>query len=99
MLEYNTEYFGFIEITLDTMSHKVRKQIQDETKKRLKVSSINLANSYFLEQNFYKLGGVMSLTQGDIVGRKIMERSKSMGKWVYTEYATKDDEIITIVTA
>eukprot|EP00957_Ditylum_brightwellii_P072329 5497769-Ditylum_brightwellii.AAC.1 len=32
-----------------------------------------MANSYLSVQNFYKPGGVMSISQDDIAGRKIME--------------------------
>eukprot|EP00957_Ditylum_brightwellii_P092567 7049328-Ditylum_brightwellii.AAC.1 len=81
------------------MSQNVRKRIQDATQKRLKVSSIHMANSYLLVQNFYKPGGVMSTSQGDMVGRKIMEGRDSMGRWVYTIYAAKNDRIVTVVTA
>eukprot|EP00957_Ditylum_brightwellii_P108032 8241956-Ditylum_brightwellii.AAC.1 len=80
------------------MSQEVRKGIQDETRKRLKVSSINLDNSYLPVQNFYKLGGVMSLTRGDIIGRKVMKGRDSMERWVYTKYAAKDERIVTVVT-
>eukprot|EP00957_Ditylum_brightwellii_P183810 14000851-Ditylum_brightwellii.AAC.1 len=99
MLKYNTDYFGFIEINLDTMGQKVRKRTQDVTRKRLKVSSINLANSYFPVQNIHKPGGVMSFTHGDIVGQKTMEGGDSMGRWVYAKYAAKDERIVTVVTA
>eukprot|EP00957_Ditylum_brightwellii_P212181 15367044-Ditylum_brightwellii.AAC.4 len=58
-----------------------------------------MANSYLPVQHFHKPGGVMSISQGDIVGRKEMEGRDSMGRWEYTKYAAKNDRIVTAVTA
>eukprot|EP00957_Ditylum_brightwellii_P052825 4004614-Ditylum_brightwellii.AAC.1 len=58
-----------------------------------------MANSYLLVQNFYKSEGVMSISQGGIAGRRIMEGRNSMGRWLYTTHATKNDMIVTVVTA
>eukprot|EP00957_Ditylum_brightwellii_P047176 3582390-Ditylum_brightwellii.AAC.1 len=58
-----------------------------------------MANFYLPVQNFYKPGGVMSISQGDMVGRRIIEGRDFMGRWVYTKYAAKIDRIVTVVTA
>eukprot|EP00957_Ditylum_brightwellii_P183544 13980995-Ditylum_brightwellii.AAC.1 len=58
-----------------------------------------MANSYLLLQNFYKSGGAMTISQGDMMGRRIMEGRDTMGRWVYTKYASKNDRIVTVVTA
>eukprot|EP00957_Ditylum_brightwellii_P053878 4081570-Ditylum_brightwellii.AAC.1 len=89
MLEYGTEHIGLVEINLDTMCQEVRQRIRDKSKQQLQTSSVNMASSWIPVQAFYKPGGVMSIAQGDIIGRKILDGSDPLGQWVYTKYATK----------
>eukprot|EP00957_Ditylum_brightwellii_P116545 8889804-Ditylum_brightwellii.AAC.1 len=58
-----------------------------------------MANSYLPVQNFYKPGGVMTILQGDMVGRKVMEGRDPMCRWVYTKYADMNKRVVTVVTA
>eukprot|EP00957_Ditylum_brightwellii_P064981 4929347-Ditylum_brightwellii.AAC.1 len=97
MLKYGTDHFGLLETTLDTMCHEVWERICDESKKRLQISNVNMASLWIPVQNFYKPGGVMSLAQGDIIGRKISDGSDPLGCWVYTKYAAKGNRIVTFI--
>eukprot|EP00957_Ditylum_brightwellii_P170218 12957761-Ditylum_brightwellii.AAC.1 len=45
MLEYGTGHIGLVEINLDTMCQEVRQQVHDESKQRLRTSSVNIASS------------------------------------------------------
>eukprot|EP00957_Ditylum_brightwellii_P189958 14461362-Ditylum_brightwellii.AAC.2 len=53
MLECNTDYFGFIDINLDTMSQDMRKRMQDATRKRLKTGRSHESNTwgYYRKEN------------------------------------------------
>eukprot|EP00957_Ditylum_brightwellii_P208823 15359081-Ditylum_brightwellii.AAC.1 len=88
---------GFIEINLDTTNHDVKKQITDETKTQLKHCSTTLVSSNIPAENFYKSGGVMSISQGDTLGHKITEGCNPLGQWVFSNYAAKDNLVITVV--
>eukprot|EP00957_Ditylum_brightwellii_P165517 12601102-Ditylum_brightwellii.AAC.1 len=58
-----------------------------------------MASSYIPVQNYFKQGGMISLIQGDMVGRIIYTSSDDYGQWVYNKLAAKNEQVITVVTA
>eukprot|EP00957_Ditylum_brightwellii_P052729 3997255-Ditylum_brightwellii.AAC.1 len=75
MLEYGTDHVELVEINLDTMCQEVRQRICNEIKQQLQTSAVNMASSWIPVQKFYEPGGDMSIAQGDIIGRKILDSS------------------------
>eukprot|EP00957_Ditylum_brightwellii_P142641 10868157-Ditylum_brightwellii.AAC.1 len=61
---------------------------------------INLGNMcQEVRQRIRDESGVMNIAQGDIISRKILDRSDPLGQGVYTKYATKGNKIATVVAA
>eukprot|EP00957_Ditylum_brightwellii_P073261 5568782-Ditylum_brightwellii.AAC.1 len=50
-------------------------------------------------KNYFKPDGTMSLMQGNMVGCTIECGSDEYGRWVYSKLATKDERVITVITA
>eukprot|EP00957_Ditylum_brightwellii_P108747 8295893-Ditylum_brightwellii.AAC.1 len=79
MFEYSANYMGLIKINLNTTNHEFQKCITEEIRKWLQLCNIQLTSSNVPMENFYKPGGVMSISQGDILSRKITEGRDHMG--------------------
>eukprot|EP00957_Ditylum_brightwellii_P039867 3018409-Ditylum_brightwellii.AAC.1 len=62
-------------------------------------SVLQTASSPIAAETFYKSGGVLSLTQGSLVGRKIVSGEDELGQWTYTKFVTKNNAVITAVLA
>eukprot|EP00957_Ditylum_brightwellii_P195518 14897597-Ditylum_brightwellii.AAC.1 len=99
MNEQNTDHMGFMEINLDTRCRNMTWIICNTTCSHLSHCKFNTASSYTLVKHFFKPGGTMSITQGDIVGRIFESGSDEYGRWVYTKFAASDERVVTVITA
>ena len=100
MREYGIDMSCISEINLDTTNHKVRQIIQESASKQFdRKVRVQMASSRISTKNFYKPGGVMTLTSGNVSGRVIKSGSDKMGRWSYQYLTCKENRCIVIVTA
>eukprot|EP00957_Ditylum_brightwellii_P190511 14501359-Ditylum_brightwellii.AAC.1 len=62
-------------------------------------TKVTLVSSCVPARNYFKPGVMMSLIQGDMVGRVIKSGSDEYGRWVYSKLAAKDKRVIAVITA
>ena len=85
MTENGTNHMGFMEVNLDTICGSVTKILHNVSQKQFTHSQINSASSSIPVKDFYKPGGTMNVTQGNLVERIMDRGTDKYGRWVYTK--------------
>eukprot|EP00957_Ditylum_brightwellii_P128852 9829427-Ditylum_brightwellii.AAC.1 len=99
MNKQNTDYMGFMAIHLDKWCRTVTRIICGTTHSNLSHCKVNTASSCTPVKHFFKSGGTMSITQGDIVSMIIESGSDEHGRLVYTKFASSDEYVVMVITA
>ena len=68
VLENDIYHMGLMEVNLDTMCGSVNKLLKDVSQKKFTHSQLNSASSCIPVKEYYKPGGTISMTQGDLTG-------------------------------
>eukprot|EP00957_Ditylum_brightwellii_P066158 5020378-Ditylum_brightwellii.AAC.1 len=79
ILSQNLDYNGLTEHNLDTLCGNVTRTIHDTVQHHFEHSKVTMASLCIPVQNYSKLGGMMSLIQGDMVGLIIDTSSDDYG--------------------
>eukprot|EP00957_Ditylum_brightwellii_P181641 13836686-Ditylum_brightwellii.AAC.1 len=99
MIENGMDHMGLMEVNLDTMGQSVTKLLNEVLRKQSIHSQINCASFSIPVKEYYMPGGTLSMTQGNLVGQIIEKGVDKYGHWVYTKFATKNNTVITSITA
>ena len=67
--------------------------------KKITHSQLNSASSCIPVKEFYKPGGTISMTQGNLTGQIIAKGADKYRCWVYTKFAAKNNTVIIAITA
>eukprot|EP00957_Ditylum_brightwellii_P132058 10068685-Ditylum_brightwellii.AAC.1 len=94
MLENGIDHMGLMEVNLDTMCGSVAKLLNEVSRKIFTHSQINCASSSIPVKEYYKPGGTLSMTQGNLTGQIIEKGADKYGHWVYTKFASKNNTVI-----
>eukprot|EP00957_Ditylum_brightwellii_P077544 5892576-Ditylum_brightwellii.AAC.1 len=68
------DYTGLPEIKLDTLNPAVQNISHNTTRKTFQHTIVQTTSAPVVTENFHKPGGVLSLTQGPLVGQKNVRR-------------------------
>ena len=79
MLENGIDHMGLMEVNLDTMCGSVTKLLNDASRKIFNHSELNSASSCIPVKEYYKPGGTISMTQGDLTGHIIEKGADKYG--------------------
>eukprot|EP00957_Ditylum_brightwellii_P209804 15363321-Ditylum_brightwellii.AAC.1 len=67
MIENGIDHMGLMEVKLDAMCGSVTKLLNKVSLKQFTHSQINCASSSIPMKDYYKLGGTLSMAQGNLV--------------------------------
>jgi hypothetical protein len=99
MRNANVDLFAAAEHNLDTNKFAVRQSLQDIAQKSFQHHCIQTATSTTTADKFYKPGGTLIMTQGDLVGRIKDRGSDQMGRWTWIKLVGKNQRLVTVISA
>eukprot|EP00957_Ditylum_brightwellii_P095689 7291006-Ditylum_brightwellii.AAC.1 len=90
MNKHNIDFFGCSEHNLDTTQHTVQYKMKNITHASFSSSSLQLSSSPIPAEHFYKPGGTLCITQGDINSCKIDQGADKYSRWSYVKFAAQN---------
>eukprot|EP00957_Ditylum_brightwellii_P143991 10971777-Ditylum_brightwellii.AAC.1 len=61
--------------------------------------SLQLSSSPIPAKHFYKPGGTLCITQGDINSQKVDQGAGKYSRWSYVKFAAQNAIVTTVITA
>jgi hypothetical protein len=99
MKEVQADIAGFTEPCLDSTKPTLKNYMYKTFKRILQRSKVELSSSECPTEGFYKPGGTMLVSTGNVLARLTASGTDSLGRWSYQTFSGKKGTTVTFVTA